>query len=133
MRNVMCKHMCTHGPSVRAALEAPGGRVAEVAAHRPPRCDGAFDVVLRPPQRELAVVGAHSPCRAHVPVERHADAPGVDQIRPPRPRTAKLEVAVAEDDRPIVLVADTLLVLRLGVASKAVIVTADASVHVEDP
>ena len=42
------------------------------------------------------------PRGAEVAVERHPDAAGVDQVGAVRAGPAELQVAVAEDDRPVV-------------------------------
>src|SRR4051812_20463879 len=87
------------GPLVRAALDPPRRELAELAAHRAVARGGARDVVLGPPELEVAV--PRRPGGAHVAVERHADAAGVDEIGAVGARPTELEMAVAEDDRAL--------------------------------
>ena len=107
-------------------------KLAERAAELLPGLRGPLDVVLDAAKLELAVVATQRVRRAHVSVERHADAARVDERRSVRARPAELQVAVAEDDR---LVADAVqhpLVVVAGLGRKALDVRQRRAVDVED-
>src|SRR5918995_1420541 len=84
--------------SVRAATGSLGGHLPEAAAELFPRLRDALDVELDAPELELPVVVPQGVRGANVAIERHADAPGIDQRRSVRSRPPELQMAVAEDD-----------------------------------
>src|SRR5439155_9130332 len=115
---------------VRALLDPASGKLGEVAAHRPIRGGRGLEVVLGPPEREVAVPGR--PGGASVAVERHSGAARVDEVAAVRTRATELEMAVAEDDRPVADAGKQALLPLLRLRSEAVVVSERRAVHVED-
>src|SRR2546430_17259918 len=89
-------------------------------------------VVVRPAELEVASVPANRPGRVRLAVPRRTDAAGIDEKGSVRPWPLELEMAVPEDDRPVVLArAQTLVVLaRLDV--EALVVRERRAIDVED-
>src|SRR5512133_738212 len=105
---------------VEAPEDPPGGELAEVAAHRAIGRRGSLDVVLRAPEAEVAV--ARRPGGSDIAVQGHPHAAGIEQIGAVRARTPELLVAVAEDDRPVVLTRKQPPLPLLGLWREALVV-----------
>src|SRR5207302_264095 len=63
--------------------------------------DRRADVVGGAAELELTAIEPDRPRGSRVAVERHPDAAGVDQLRFVRARTPKLQMAVSEEDLPL--------------------------------
>src|SRR6266511_968376 len=82
-----------------------------------------------------AAVAAVLPKRiscTNVAVERHPDAPGVDQLGSVRPGPAELDVAVTEDDGAVVNPGEPFDVLGRRLLGEAVVVPSRTAVDVKD-
>src|SRR5207244_11153535 len=107
---------------VRAVLDADGGELAEVAAEVSVAGRRALPVVLAAPELDLALGRPHRPRRSAVAVERHPDAAGVDEVGAVRAWPPELEVAVAEDDRPLTDALEQPLVVLARLRGEALVV-----------
>src|SRR5881396_439836 len=88
-------------------------------------------VVVRPAELEVASVPANRPGRVRLAVPRRTDAAGIDEKGSVRPWPLELEMAVPEDDRPVVLAREqALVVARLDV--EALVVRERRAMDVED-
>ena len=85
-------------------------------------CGRLLEVVLDAAQLERAAAVPERVRGADVPVERHADAAGVDEVGPGRALPLELDVAVAEDDRAVVDARQQLQVSRARLLREAVVV-----------
>ena len=89
------------------------------------------DVVRGAPKLQLAAVAPNRPSGPRVAVERHTDAAGIDEVTVVRPRTPELQVAVAEDDLPLVDAGEQPNVVVAGLGREAVDVREWRTVAVE--
>src|SRR6266480_3797288 len=92
-------------------------------------------VVVRPAELEVASVPANRPGRVRLAVPRRADAAGIDEKGSVRPWPLELEMAVPEDDRPVVLANALDLSLRRQVEKpllllrRQLVLEVDVSLH----
>src|SRR5205823_5916026 len=86
---------------VGAARDPSRCHLAEAAAHLPVGGHGPLDVVVGPAELELAVLGADGPGSAAIPVQRHPDAAGVEEIGAGRTGPQERLVTRAEHDYPL--------------------------------
>jgi hypothetical protein len=93
---------------------------------------GARSVVVGPAKLELTAVPASRPGRVRLAVPRRADAAGIDEKGSVWPWPLELEMAVPEDDRPVVLAREQALVVLARLDVEALVVRERRAMDVED-